>query len=56
MTGDLTYMAAREHANDLLREAESFRQARHRCARRGRKFSLPRKAPHRTARAATVRT
>jgi hypothetical protein len=56
MTGYLTYMVAREHANDLLRDAESFRRARHPPLCRSRRFSLPRILTQRTARAATIGT
>jgi hypothetical protein len=56
MTSSITYMAAREHANDLLREAESFRRVcQPRTAHRPR-FRLPLFIAQRTARATAVGT
>ena len=54
MTGYITHMAAREHVNDLLREAETRRRACPLPLPRPRKFTFPRLAIRRAARAATV--
>jgi hypothetical protein len=56
MTSSITYMAAREHANELLREAQRVTRVRQpRTAGRPR-FRLPRFIGQRTARAAAVGT
>jgi hypothetical protein len=54
MTGYITYRCAREHANDLLREAESFRRAGRPRTPRQIKFSPRRLTTRGSARAATA--
>jgi hypothetical protein len=52
----ITYMAAREHATDLLREAERVRLVRQQRTSGGRTFRLPRFTFRRAPRAAAVGT
>jgi hypothetical protein len=54
MTGYLTYMAAREHANDLLCDAEASRRVRPIPPPRLGRFRFLALAIPRTVRAATV--
>lgn len=54
MTGYITYAAAREHMNDLLREADARRHACPIPPPRHRYLRLPRLVARRPARAAAV--
>jgi hypothetical protein len=56
MTGYITYMAAREHANDLLRAAEARRCPIPPRPSRPPKLALARLTGRRAPRAATVAT